>query len=1120
MKSIVRLFCILSLLSCWQAFGATLSKLDDNVLNSAEFYLFDIKDGGANVARAIDAYVVDGSTYIAVTPILDSLRIKYILNNGQLLITFSDSETEVLLKIENEPLSDQTGLWFNDGIYTFIPLSLLEEVLETTATVSTQKLTLDFNGHTEDFPYKKIKLNNKQRSINEYLVGNNSSDANGTGKNAVITVPDKYSLFSVPTGTAVIDYRNNDTGNEYLTGSLQSVSDLAYHSTLITLTKTENELFSHTRLSRYPSHQGEKFFGIWDQYSFGDIFSRAASLSNEESRGLGISLSRNASRNYHENFTTSFEKVGRPGWEADIFHNDVFIRSIVIPNDGIIEFENVELYYGNNEFKIVMFGPYGEREELIEKIEARKTALAKGDKSFNLSLFEYESSLLDVNLDEFNIDAVTGAFQYGVLDSWLLGAQANISNLHDENQGVSYRIVNQVSLPDWYISNTVNLVESSWEQTSSIATSILPNDSLIFQYKSDSGANFDLNSTYNLRTGSITNYFNYNHLERDNSVIKLFTHRINFAGFGYNMSNSLTFKDDNGEEAQLGNLSLVSRLNANMRFKVDVPYNIKELNEFNQESISASFHYYVRTESTNQNLQLSGRSFGNENIWQLGYNLAWKQPTHFFTFGTTYSSTEQWNARAGISFNFGYDYYNNQLVFSQNSMRGAGTLDVHAYLDRRLNGIPDALDYNLEGVSFTGEKGWENVETNENGRALLFGARHGTTALSANWVSGADTLNQDYLIYNHPGSQQVINLPFYLSTEVEFFVLSSSEGGYRELSGVPIVAKNLATGDEYFVDSDMDGYVNFYNLMPGEYELYIEKDWLLEQGYNSGYRGFSFEAPLTGGFVLLPNIELTRQSGIAAHNAPLLEVQLNEDNYEQTVEDNDKLIHLPPKGGFKAPYLSDRLGEGEFRRIRQKVTQENRIMLRNRILNAQKHREFSNYGVDKGAINQIDGMSQPTNFLLSVGNFKTLLSLKRYIKAQGIVNDKIHRAMNEEGDVVYRFEVGTFESEIEAIAVGEANYSSLGYRVKTQVAEEYILQGWKVQFLAANSLENAKQLAEGIETVDELYVATKIVGEQSLYCVVSRTFFTKEEADLFLRQLNVDGFLVDTNNYLEVVWSK
>ncbi|MDU0354648.1 hypothetical protein RS130_12625 [Paraglaciecola aquimarina] len=83
-------------------------------------------------------------------------------------------------------------------------------------------------------------------------------------------------------------------------------------------------------------------------------------------------------------------------------------------------------------------------------------------------------------------------------------------------------------------------------------------------------------------------------------------------------------------------------------------------------------------------------------------------------------------------------------------MRSTGTLDVHTYLDRQLNGIPDELDYDLPDVTFSGRKQWDNVQTNSDGRARLFGANSGITALRAEWKTGGTSLNNDYLIYSHP----------------------------------------------------------------------------------------------------------------------------------------------------------------------------------------------------------------------------------------------------------------------------------------------------------------------------------------------------------------------------------
>ena len=223
---------------------------------------------------------------------------------------------------------------------------------------------------------------------------------------------------------------------------------------------------------------------------------------------------------------------------------------------------------------------------------------------------------------------------------------------------------------------------------------------------------------------------------------------------------------------------------------------------------------------------------------------------------------------------------------------------------------------------------------------------------------------------------------------------------------------------------------------------------------------------------------------------------------------------------MKAPYSFDHMAEREFRRVRQASTKESRAVLRKRLLDSKQKKLDSRFGVNSIAITQNENSADTYNFVLSVGNFLSMASAKRFMLEQGISANSVHRAVNDQGESIFRVELGLFETEIEANTYGFANFAAIGYRVKPKVAEEYVREGWRIQFIAANDLENAKLLAESIETVSELFVVTKDVNGELLYCVVSRTFFEQSEAAFLLEELKIDGFLANTNNYLDVVWSK
>ncbi|MDU0354647.1 carboxypeptidase-like regulatory domain-containing protein [Paraglaciecola aquimarina] len=122
-------------------------------------------------------------------------------------------------------------------------------------------------------------------------------------------------------------------------------------------------------------------------------------------------------------------------------------------------------------------------------------------------------------------------------------------------------------------------------------------------------------------------------------------------------------------------------------------------------------------------------------------------------------------------------------------------------------------------------------------------------------------------------------MPFYLTTELEFFVVLINQDQVSSLGNAPIIVSNISTGDEYQAESDVDGYVSFNNLMLGNYQVKIDQQFLTDKGLQAEVAGFEFNSPLKGGFILLPNIELSRsESGEIGANK-LLKIDLDDDNY-------------------------------------------------------------------------------------------------------------------------------------------------------------------------------------------------------------------------------------------------
>jgi hypothetical protein len=1095
-------------------FSEALTKLENINIDEAEFYIFDITDKKTRAFPSVDAYRHQEKLYVAITPLFEGLRIKYSLIGNTLTVDFDGKSTELVLAQQ----SDSQGKWFHDGSFNFIQAELLEQLFSTEIQIDTSTLKLNLTGHNVDFPYKTLRKQKKQRRINTFILEEQYQENNTNA--GVITVPDQYRLATVPTGYLDLEYQA-DNSKDNFTGVLQTVSDLAYHSANITLTRNDQQTGSRVEFTRYPQYTGDKILGIWDQYTFGDVWVNNSKFVTGSTRGLGVKFSANNRKNQHENMTTSFTINAKPGWEADIYHNSIFLESREVPNDGLMEFNDMNLRYGANEFKIVLYGPYGEQETIFERVNVRKNSLAQGDTAFRMSFVEQDSSLLDINLSEFDIDNMSANFDIGLLDNWQLGATVNIQNIHDDNNnGKSLLLINQVTLPGWFFENQLALNEQSLEQISTVATSFSNFDNFTLQYKSSSQeVNDAVNLTssnifadYHIRTGFITNNFRYEADDNDHDRIKIVTHRVNATSKYFNISNSISHKESEIRgESLTGSLSLTGRVNRNFRFISSIPYNLKADEKVNADNIRASFTYNYKDSWDNRHsFHVSNTSFFKNNNWTAGYNFSVLAPTHVFTLRTNYNSSDKWRVTAGISVNFGYDRFNKNMFFSHKTNRTSGVLDVHTYLDRRLNGIPDILDYDLADVTFIGNNQWESVKTNDDGRARLFGANRGVSALSTKWDSGGTTLNNDYLIYSHPGSLQKINLPFYLTTELEFFVVLNNEQQTLSLSNVPLVVSNQSTGDEYQGESDFDGYVSFKGLLPGEYHVFIDKQYLADKGFQADVGGFEFNSPLKGGFVVLPNIELSRsESGDIGANR-LEKVKLDEDNYISLLEvDNDKLIHLPPKGAMKAPYSLDSLHLAKFKEIKMQSTEQERRELRNKLTAAAEITQHLKPSLT--LTKQYTLKTEPDSV---VSDQETTEAYDTKQKSSANLDKKIPLLL------VPSFPSVNFTSVQDTQFITTDNLTTQDANVETSDSKLNLSSGYVVQYAALKSLDIATTLTQNFPNMTQLYIVRKVVKGESMYCLISQVFQDKTSAREYLKTAKKDGFIVGATKYLEPIWSK
>ena len=1176
MSNMIRVLALFVLCISSTAAAVDIQKLSPEAVEQAEFFIFDVTDDRSTAVRGVDAYILNDKAFIALSPMFEGLRVNYSLNEQQLMVNFADQQT--IFTFSQNPSA--TGEWFFDGYYYFLNVELLESVFASVSKVDLNNLTIDFSGHSIDFPYKVIKNQTRQRKIRSF-VKDEQEQEEGQTRNVKITIPDEYRAFTVPSGVASFDLRANQSETTY-TGIVQTVSDLAYHSADITIATDKDNTDSRLTLSRYPSRPNERLFGLFDYYNFGDIWLRDQSSLSNGSQGLGINFGFNQSESVHQNMTTSFTKVARPGWEVDVFHNGVYLETRTVPDNGLLVFESVDVHYGANEFKLQLFGPYGEEETLLHFVRVDKNPLSKGDYSLGFSILEYDNSLLDMDFDTLDIDTITVNGRYGVFDNWMVGSNVSFNkNRVTGDIDITTNLSNRVTIPNWLLEHNLAYAENRIRQQASVATQSIFSDfdnfSLFYEstsLKKDGEFSEDsslLRASYNIKHGSFQHSLNYSYDKESPEVDPSTTagYRLSYLNRYFSLSNNLSYRSFSGQdEITTGSISIASRIFSKFRILATVPYQFGGDEGFEFQNISLSGNYLFTDDWENRHVvSLSATQRDKiSNLFTLGYNFSLSRPTHQLVFSSRYDTDDRWSLAAGVVFNFGYDYFNNEFLLTSQGSGKLGSLDVHTYLDRRLNGVPDVLDHNLEGVTFSGRPGWDLIKTNKQGEAKLFGAPDGIFSLQANWQSGTNTINNDYLIFSHPGAVQRVNLPFYLTTEIELFVLLNENNTLVNLQGMTVVAENTITKTIYEVDSDSDGYVNFTDLLPGKYKVFVKPESLNERKLSVELKSINFETPARGGFVVLPNMLLSRDGN---EKEPVeLDVEITEDNYIPFIDtENEKLMHLAPEVNFLAPYSLDDLDDISFKKLDYEVKIEQRKQLQQALSQAQLSAHHLRYGLDKTAKNEAEEAG--VSHVLYIGEYPSMkLAMVNSNQAAGEL--EIVEGLSSTGSKIFRIKAGEFATEDEAIQFATEHYGNEVFKIyqgrlvsdlesasnlneldstaiaqpleqdinfsdetnavvepeeiKEEVVEEastldflseQVTNGFVIQYTAAKNIASLEVQAQKLQGV-EAKVAQKSVGSAQWFCLISSPFDSRAEASNALAASGVSGFIVSASVYQQV----
>lgn len=602
-----------------------------------------------------------------------------------------------------------------------------------------------------------------------------------------------------------------------------------------------------------------------NEFAVGDIYLPSLPLVSSSQACLGGFISRYPNQRSGQFDTRDFEGSLAPGWDVELYRGNMLLDFQSINEDGRYAFRNVPLFFGLNEFRLVFYGPRGERRE----------------ESYRYNI---DSSIIQ-----------PGKFYY----------QLSAGNPEDRGTSVVYQsdfgLRQNLSLSAGYVANEVG--ETPHQYTSLGMRGFWGG---IFSYANTA---VDLSggsaSEFGLRTQlkSVYTTLTYQHVGRDftsdvfsggengtASRVKLqldgiplprrlglnpmgivltqerswsgetstaISHRLSARYGNWWVTNYLDWQNVRNQtttEKSAGGQLMLSRYFKGFSLRGGVQYDLLPTYGFSGANLSCDlpiFHEYRLGLGVNHTFDRGDTDFSVSitrlfDTVSLANTAAYSGQGHF-TSGTT------------LSTNLFQDPFSGNWHVDSHANVDQGNVAVRVFLDTNSNGKLDTNEKRLNGVGLR-VNGYRSrdAKTDKNGTVVLTGLTcHQPANISLDVETLEDTLYQPtregFSVVPRPGSAFTIDYPVIVTSEITGTVYIQRENGPQGARGIAVELVNKTGDVVQTARSAYDGYYTFTKVPTGSYTLRINADQLKRGQFSMESR--TIETPPDGDY--LDGIDLT-----------------------------------------------------------------------------------------------------------------------------------------------------------------------------------------------------------------------------------------------------------------------
>ncbi len=727
-----------------------------------------------------------------------------------------------------------------DRFSEIFPLTLTVDLRAQTVTVKT----------LVPFPFEERMARDEERAR---LAGGAGREARRWPREET-----PYRALSFPMADAELRGVSDSTYGARAEGDLRLAGDFAFMTARAFASASSRDGLTGARIELGRRDPDGGLLGPLDatEFQLGDVTTAAMPLGLRGVSGRGAYLTNTPLERASVFDTIDLRGELPEGYEVELYRNNVLVGSTRSPVNGQYQFLKTTVDYGLNVFRLVFFGPQGQRREEVRRISVGDGRLNAGEFIYSLGAAQKDVNLLDVYGPNFSPTLDFGAWRGNALLEYGLTKQitASLGGAWYESR-FGKRWLATAGLRTG-IGGTALRLDLGYESQGAMAALLGLGGRL-------GGATYSL--THAEYSGGFTDEvqtFTGDPLRRAtelnvNTAIKLGGgdqplvlplygqyRRVQFAGGraqsdatlrgslplgGLMLSNTLNYDSNSGlgfgSTSQLrGTFDLASLSGSRLQLRAGVDYGILPRLRLEGGTIEANYALDERTlaRATVGHTLIDGHSqFGLSAVRRFGkFNLA---------FDGSYGVPDgSYSAALRLGFSFGRNPLNGRVFFAEPGMAAGGAIAARAYRDSNGNRRFDEGEAVLPEVEFLA--GSQSRTTGAQGTAFLGRLGDGNRA---SLVAVRETLPDIALapvtegieIVPRAGRVHVTDFAVQELSDIEGTALFSEGGNLgREVSGLRLQLVDEQGKEVARARTEGDGSFFFEQVPPGSFAIQIDRN--------------------------------------------------------------------------------------------------------------------------------------------------------------------------------------------------------------------------------------------------------------------------------------------------------